>query len=441
MAANPNAISWDNEEENDGKDNRAFRGIQGNVAIDASNLQGDVLSFAPQQGLQKQSHSAINSQSFGGQQRSAWTHKSPVQIIVLELDDAPAQQQVAAAKPEANAAEQGPVDEPYTNDLRSYEVPGHTPQQVMSGLTAALVNYSQDMDIRLDEKKNLIEGVVFVENYYGIKFSINIWAQGKNSTRFELTRNSGDALATSKFLGDIKTKFFIDIQEESDAEKAKKKDDDNKDQAKEPEFNKVSLSLDAANLDLKDLIRQLTQNELKEDEDSISKQELDDVTEALSNNEVESVDELQFLHERLKENGAIGKDIANHEQLVKTIISSAMKNKDICVVRGCLLILEQLCQDDKIGLLLVEQYALFENLATLLKHEYALIKNYSVRLLARLSKQKKWNMDGAAADQIKELVQKYQDVWKDSILSKNGFLNEEMFGSIYEKLDECKDDK
>lgn len=425
MAQEPAAISWDDN--NDDNEEQTYRGIQGGTMIDASFRAAQ--AFEAPQGMQKQGHQTLNSQSFGQSNRQGWSTKQPVQIITLELDNAP--QQVVEAKvasQQLKEAEQKD-EEPYTNDLRSYEVPGHSPQQVLSGLTAVLVNYSQDMDIRLDEKKNVIEGVVFVENYYGIKFSINIWAQGKDSTRFELTRNSGDALATSKFLGDIKTKFFIDIKPD-EAEQ--------NDKAKEPEFNKVSLSLDATNLDLKDLIRQLTTTELKEDEDSISQKELDEVTEALSNNEVESVDELQFLHERLKENGAIGKDIANHEQLVKTIISSAMKNKDICVVRGCLLILEQLCNDDKIGLLLVEQYALFENLAGLLMHEYALIKNYSVRLLARLSKQKKWNMDATAAQKIKELVNKYQDEWKDSILANNGFLNADMFASIYEKLEECK---
>merc|ERR1712113_1144529 len=96
----------------------------------------------------------------------------------------------------------------------------------------------------------------------------------------------------------------------------------------------------------------------------------------------------------------------------------------ICVVRGCLLILEQLCGDDKIGLLLVEQYALFQELVKLLDHEYSLIKNYSVRLLAKLATQKKWNMD--------------QNEWKESILANNGCINEKMFKSIYEKLSECQ---
>jgi len=431
MATAP--ISWNDDKKKDGEINTTFRGAGADV-MGSFHQQIDTQITRSTKTQQGTGIKLDNVQS----QKPAFGHKYPVQIITLELDEAPKQLnkpkiEVLSAVENVEIVEKKEESESrYTNDLASYAVKDQTPEQVLSGLTAVLVGYSQDLDIRLNEQDNSIEGVVFVENYYGIKFKINIWADKSNNdqtTRFELVRTDGDALATAKFLGDIKTQFFIDIKDETP-----NKED------KEPEFNLVSLSLDATSLDLKELFRQLSNEEAKDDdeEDSITKQELDEVNEALSNNEQESVDELQFLHERLKENGAISKDIVNHEPLVKTIIAEAMKNKDICVSRACLLILEQLCADDKIGLLLVEQYKLFENLVNLLGHEYALIKNYSVRLLAKLSSQKKWNMSKDDAGTLEKLVKGYHSEWKKSILANNGFLSAEMFDEIYKKLSECQ---
>jgi len=410
-------------------------------------------TFSGPTGMQK---GAVNQSRFGQQIQQSnkstfGSYKYPVQIISLELDDAPKQKQkgaeiIVAVEPEIETKVENEKEVRYTNEISSYAVKGQTASQVLSGLTAVLVNYSQDMDIKIDDKQNQIVGIVFVENYFAVKFEINIWSPNKDTTRFELLRTDGDAMATAKFLADIQTQFFIDAKGD-DADKQDADNDSNKDKDKdkqEPTMNFVSLSLDATSLDLKELFRELSlpklpiTDDLKDDEDSISKKELDSVNETLINNEMESVDELQFLHEKLKENGAISKDIIDHEQLVKTIISESLKNNDICVVRGCLLILEQLCSDNKIGLLLVEQFALFENLVNLLNHQYALIKNYSVRLLAKLAKQKKWNMDKNAATNIEKLVKQYQKEWETSILGKNGFLNQTMFKSIYEKLAECQ---
>eukprot|EP00486_Rosalina_sp_Unknown_P001193 CAMPEP_0201565214 /NCGR_PEP_ID=MMETSP0190_2-20130828/4167_1 /ASSEMBLY_ACC=CAM_ASM_000263 /TAXON_ID=37353 /ORGANISM="Rosalina sp." /LENGTH=280 /DNA_ID=CAMNT_0047982447 /DNA_START=148 /DNA_END=991 /DNA_ORIENTATION=+ len=270
----PLPISFEAEDNNDGMGTKAFRGNMGG----GTEIMG---SFHQQ--IQAQTQRSVKTQGAQGglslrniqSNKSQFGHKYPVQIITLELDEAPKQlnkpkiEVLAAvdAKPEIEAKQE---EARYTNDLSSYAVKGQTPEQVLSGLTAVLVGYSQDLDIRLNEQDNSIEGVVFVENYYGIKFKINIWADKSNNdqtTRFELVRTDGDALATAKFLGDIKTQFFIDIKDETP-----NKED------KEPEFNLVSLSLDATSLDLKELFRQLSNEEAKDDdeEDSITKQELDE---------------------------------------------------------------------------------------------------------------------------------------------------------------------
>eukprot|EP00485_Elphidium_margaritaceum_P019107 CAMPEP_0202728192 /NCGR_PEP_ID=MMETSP1385-20130828/185498_1 /ASSEMBLY_ACC=CAM_ASM_000861 /TAXON_ID=933848 /ORGANISM="Elphidium margaritaceum" /LENGTH=455 /DNA_ID=CAMNT_0049394439 /DNA_START=93 /DNA_END=1461 /DNA_ORIENTATION=+ len=445
----PSNIAWEDDK---GNKDEVSRGV---TAVLQANPASH--SFAAPQSMQKQAaQTSVN--SFNSK-----SYKQPLQIITLEVDEVSSKD----AKPAAPAS-MAPAP---TNDIQSYAVKGQTPEQVLSGLTAVLVNYSQDMDIRLDKSKNVIEGVVFIENYYGVKFRINIWKQD-DLTRFELLRNSGDALATSKFLGDIKTKFFIDTSEQNDANAAAAAAPDTPtagynmvslsldansldlkllfvSAAAAPDtptagYNMVSLSLDANSLDLKLLFRQLSkpaadlvdEKAAADEAENISAKELDDVHEVLSSNGQESVSELQFLHERLKENGAIGKNIVSHEQLVKTIIAGAMKNQDVCVARGCLLILEQLCEDDKIVLLLVEQYALFENLVTLLRHSYALIRNYSVRLLARLSTQNKWNIKKDNAQSIEQLVKEYQSEWQKSLLANNGFLKASMFDDIYAKLAE-----
>jgi len=430
----PLPISFDDSDKSQ-KNKQHSRGIQ------VANKNITDHAFSAPRSMQKggASQSQFGSELQQSNKPQFGSTKYPVQIITLELDDAPKQKQAAqiivAVEP-AIEVKADVADVRDTNDISSYAVKDQSPSQVLSGLAAVLVNYSQDMDIKIDEQNHCIEGVVFIENYYGIKFKWNIWSVDDKTTRFELVRTTGAAMAAAKFLGDIKTQFFIDVKEENDMIE---KDKDNK----EPTLNFVSLSLNTENLDLKELFAELSvqrvnDEDLKDDEDNISQKELDDVNESLVNNEMESIDELQFLHEKLKENGAISKDIIDHEQLVKTIIDGALENEDICVVRGCLLILEQLCTDNKIGLLLVEQYALFKELVKLLDHEYSLIKNYSVRLLAKLATQKKWNMDKNDANNIQKLVEKYQNQWKGSILANNGCIDQNMFKSIYGKLSECQ---
>lgn len=368
------------------------RGITGNV-------------FSRPQPLQKSAASQLK--QFG-------STKYPEQIVTLELDEAPKQKQAAQ--------EIVAVVEPnyYSNDLSSHAVKEQSVSQVLSGLTAVLVKYSQDIDIKIDEKSNCIEGIVFVEEYYGVHFQINVWSEntqnGVKNTRFELLRIDGDAMATAKFLGDIKSQFF---EEEHEMD------------------NFVSLNLDTSGLDLKGLFDDLSMDDMKKNEDgNISKKELDEINQALIENEMGSIDELQFLHERLKENGAISKDVIGHKQLVRTILNEALKNKDVCIVRSCLLILEQLCMEKGIGSLLVEEYALIHHLTDLVVNgEYSLIKNYSVRLLSKLSG---YSMNQENAKKIKSLIEQYQNEWKNSILANNGFLNDRIFAKIYEKLSECK---
>merc|ERR1712228_282919 len=96
------------------------------------------------------------------------------------------------------------------NEISSYSVDKLNCAETVSKLSTILGAYSQEIDFSVDLEANKIEnGCVFINNYYSVFFAIYVEKDEANKvTRFEFRRQSGDALASSKFLGDVKTLFF-----------------------------------------------------------------------------------------------------------------------------------------------------------------------------------------------------------------------------------------
>lgn len=123
------------------------------------------------------------------------------------------------------------------NEISSFSVDNLNCAETVSKLSTIFSTYSKEIDFSVNEQKNTIEdGCVFINNYYSVHFMVYVERDEANKvTRFEFRRQSGDALASAKFLGDIKTQFF-----------GKSDDDDEKE-----DTSLIGLELNADDMDMK----------------------------------------------------------------------------------------------------------------------------------------------------------------------------------------------
>eukprot|EP00488_Nonionellina_sp_1-RS-2012_P000954 TRINITY_DN1518_c0_g1_i2.p1 TRINITY_DN1518_c0_g1~~TRINITY_DN1518_c0_g1_i2.p1 ORF type:complete len:188 (-),score=77.68 TRINITY_DN1518_c0_g1_i2:217-780(-) len=151
-----------------------------------------------------------------------------------------------------------------------------------------------------------------------------------------------------------------------------------------------------------------------EDEKRWSTSELDALTECLMENDIFVVDELNYIYDCLMDNKAIGYDILCHNDLMKELINVSLLNKDVCVSRTVLLILEELAKIEDNHMESVE-YKLFENIGLLLKHQRGFIQKYSIELLYNLSNHTEceWNMDEISRQRMMESVKRYEKQCND----------------------------
>merc|ERR1711920_360606 len=110
-----------------------------------------------------------------------------------------------------------------------------------------------------------------------------------------------------------------------------------------------------------------------DDDDIFDESELDELTQAMIENDLYVVDELTFFYEAMRKNIDICYAVLAHDEFLKQLINESMQNKDICVVRIALLILEQLStiKDQNMANL---EFGLFSSLNVALKHERRLIR-------------------------------------------------------------------
>merc|ERR1711933_551876 len=200
-----------------------------------------------------------------------------------------------------------------------------------------------------DYDNKRIEGLVFISNY-SVFFMIYIWTQNKenkNETRFEFRRQSGDALASAKFWAQIKGLYRQKTE-------SKPMDNDN-------EFDFISLDLNLGQINIEN-------------------------------------------------NKNICYDILSDQHLMKELINESLLNKDICVARIVLLILEELAKIKNHNMANNDHFQLFNNINLLLNHQRQLIKKYTIRLLSNLSNNSsKWNIDDISRNQTIQNIKKYEN--------------------------------
>merc|ERR1719493_326598 len=186
----------------------------------------------------------------------------------------------------------------------------------MQGVLGA---YKGEMDFSTDEEKmELHDGLVFIDGFYAVHFKIYTFTdETDKTTRWELRRLSGNAMAAAKFFGQVKNAFFKDAEDDSSQSK-----------------DNGATALEALPLNTDDMKLEL----------SVEQEEMMMIHEALIADEVGTeMDEKaeSYLATKLAEVGAISKDAAlDTDKLVAALMTdSVMNHKDVAVQRAALMIL------------------------------------------------------------------------------------------------------
>merc|ERR1712083_933275 len=141
-----------------------------------------------------------------------------------------------------------------------------------------------------------------------------------------------------------------------------------------------------------------------DNDDVFDESELDELTQAMIENDLYVVDELTFFYEAMRKNIEICYAVLSHDEFLKQLINESMQNKDVCVVRIALLILEQLAtiKDENANLM---KFDLFSSLNATLKHERGLIRKCTMRILAAMCDScSEWELkDDLRAEMIKNV--------------------------------------
>eukprot|EP01083_Nonionella_stella_P194977 718635_1 len=298
----PLPISFDDEE----KQEEAYRGT---TAVINRALEQNLLNLKTDQMQGKNAVQQVTKQ-FGGKSQD---------IVTLVMDEAGAQSKMQKGGPQNRYELQVTQSAPETqvfNEVSSFKVSNMNESQIITKLNTILNDYNGDIDFEIDNNKNEIKnGVVFINNYYSVFFTF--WTAKENdNARFEFRRCSGDALASAKFLGDIKGKFF------------------GSDDSKEAEASSlINLELNVDGM-----------AELKVDDQN---KEMMMIHEALIDDEYvgDSLEENaeNYLYQKLIENQAISKEnTIDHKILCKTLMTkSLLLHRDIAVQRASLIILNK----------------------------------------------------------------------------------------------------
>ena len=207
------------------------------------------------------------------------------------------------------------------NDVSTVAVPNMTCKETMAKLQSVLGGYKGEIDFSSNEEKmEIADGLVFIDGFHAVHFKIYTFTDEKTkATRWEFRRLQGTAMASGKFLGQIKAAFF-----------AKDDQDENGD----------ATALEALPLNTDDMKIQLSDEQ----------KEMMMIHEALIADEVGiELDEAaeNYLSAKLVEAGAISKDAAvDQQKLVKALMTEQVLNhKDVAVQRAALMMLAKFAKE------------------------------------------------------------------------------------------------
>jgi hypothetical protein len=378
---------------------------RGTTAVVNRALEQNALNLKTDHMSGKNASIQAQTQAFGGKAN---------EIVTLVMDEAGVQSKLQKGGTENIYALRVTQDAPQTqvfNDISSFAAPKNMNEsQVITKLNGILSSYNDEIDFESDFKDNEIKnGVVFVNNYYSVFFTIWTCKDADGSTRFEFRRQSGDALASAKFLGDIKSSFFGGGQD------ADEKEAD----------SLINLELNVSDM------AELKVNEADKEMMMIHEALIDDefVGDSLEENAE------NYLFQKLIENKAINNDKnkLDHKILCKTLMNkSLLLHRDISVTRASLLILSKFVNIYN-GLFMNNLTELMDLLNKCLKQNRCkIVKRYVVNLLCEIAvsmKKDKWDLSN---DLKRSLTKEIKDFEKQNESNKK--CPDAVFDNIYKKL-------
>jgi len=311
----------------------------------------------------------------------------------------------------------------FYNEMTSMVV-DETPDAVLSQLSALLSAYTNDIDFRVDEANYQIVGQVFVRNL-AVFFRITVWDEGSNRSRFECRRTKGDTVAFTEFWNNMEEKLH---QKFASATGFEPEDDEELDL----QFGALppldyNLSLDLGDLD----------GDGDEDEEDgatgLTPKHLGDFVYEMQQSDPAVVYSIAMLIDAVQVSTA--SMLLNHAQFLQCVIGSALSHQDTALVRGALVMLEKLCDDNKSGADTLMRYHVLERVIPLLNHEVELIRKYAVRLLGKLCAAKSWPLKSEKLKQFAAFsVKECRDKWRNAPFATNDFIQNQMFDDIHKKL-------
>jgi len=291
------------------------------------------------------------------------------------------------------------------NEVSSFSVDKLNCAETVSKLSSIFSAYSKEIDFSVNEQKNTIEdGCVFINNYYSVHFMVFVERDEANKvTRFEFRRQSGDALASAKFLGDIKAQFFG------------KSDDEKEDKSL------IGLELNADDMDMKvsDENKEMMMIHEALIADDFVGNDLDENAE-------------NYLYGQLVKSGAVNKqkDAVDAKVTCATLITkNVLLHDDVAVVRAALLILKKMANDkDDFGL--VSNEDLFALLSQVMLKQDGLVQQYAVLLMSALAQsEKEWKMNDKVKVDLNKSLKEYQ-----TLFSNKKYFDEKLVDTVMKKL-------
>merc|ERR1719273_2313062 len=303
------------------------------------------------------------------------------------------------------------------NEISSRLVAGMDCATALRQMSGALSAYSQEIEFAVDSTKDnapeITDGVVFVDNYYAVHFKVYIFPDAQtDGVRMEFRRKSGNALAAAKFLGEINTAFNLKNH-------SKKETTGNlfvdaviaaTEQAVRDSLSQSSMSKDLEMVNGGDTMIALDTNfdglELKMNEDQAERMMIHEAL--LADDVVGDLDESaeNYLFQKLRENGAISKEVVDHDMLCQALMQrQTLLHRDVAVVRASFLVLRNLVATHSKMMLNAKFLSVVEE--AMKGAQYGLTKKYALSLLSALAVKGagKWAADETVKGSLKVMVE------------------------------------
>jgi len=409
------------------KESEVYRGASAVVRSNINMDQGLDMGMNPMSG-KASSHS--KTQQFGGNSKS---------IMTLEPDSAQSKGSKTAnyskieVVPDAQQEVSISAAVQY-NEISSTLVPGMDCATALQQLSGALSAYSQEIEFSVDSTKanapEITDGVVFVDNYYAVHFKVYIFPDAQtDGVRMEFRRKSGNALAAAKFLGEINTAFNLKTH-------SKRESTGNlfvdaviaaTEQAVRDSLSQSSMSKDIEMVNGGgDTMIALDTNfdglELKMNEDQAERMMIHEAL--IADDVVGDLDESaeNYLFQKLRENGAISKEIVDHDMLCQALMQrQTLLHRDVAVVRASFLVLRNLVATHSKMMQNAKFLSVVEE--AMKGAHYGLTKKYALSFLSALAAvDGAWGLGESTKASLKGLVEGVQAGMKgQNVQGSKGF--------------------